>query len=56
MPADRKCPECGAAIPPGATGGLCTQCLFSLGLDAPDTPAPTLPPPPDLAPLLAKAG
>jgi WD40 repeat protein/serine/threonine protein kinase len=53
MPADRTCPECGAAIPPGATDGLCTQCLFSLGLDLPDTPLPSLSPP-DLTPLLAQ--
>src|SRR5262245_36037608 len=54
MPADVKCAECGAAIPPSATDGLCAQCLFSFGLDTPDTPQPTLAPP-DLAPLLAKA-
>src|SRR5437867_9993060 len=53
MSADRRCPGCGAAIPPGAPDGLCTQCLFALGLDAPDTALPTAPPP-DLAPLLAK--
>src|SRR5438045_9712351 len=54
MSADRKCVECGAAIPPGSTDGLCAQCLFALALAAPDTPSATLPPP-DLAPLLAKA-
>jgi eukaryotic-like serine/threonine-protein kinase len=54
MPADNKCPECGAAIPSGVADGLCTQCLFSLGLEEPDTATP-LPPPPDLAPLLAKS-
>ncbi|MCI0744603.1 MAG: protein kinase [Verrucomicrobia subdivision 3 bacterium] len=54
MSADGKCPECGAAIPPGSTGGLCPQCLFSFGLDSPDSPTPA-PGPPDLAPLLAKA-
>jgi len=43
MSQDRSCPECGAAIPAGASDGLCTQCLLSLGLDAPDpleSPAP----------------
>ena len=54
MPADRMCAECGAAIPPGSTDGLCTRCLFSLGLDVPEAPESTLPVP-DLAPLLAKA-
>src|SRR5262245_11500209 len=53
MPAERTCPECGAAIPLGSSDGLCTQCLFSFGLDAADEPtsAPALP---DLAPLLAQ--
>jgi WD40 repeat protein len=55
MSAERKCSECGAAIPPGSTDGLCGQCLFSLGMNAqPDVPA-TAPAPPDLAPLLAKS-
>src|SRR5439155_9776582 len=53
MSEDRKCTACGAAIPPGSTDGLCGQCLFALGLDAPATSAPTLPSP-DLAPLLAR--
>src|SRR5688572_19822704 len=53
MRPDERCEECGAAIPPGATDGLCTQCLFALALDAPDSPA-TVSVPPDLAPLLAK--
>jgi WD40 repeat protein len=54
MSADRTCPECGAAIPPGSTDGLCAQCLFSLGLEVPDSPV-AAPKPPELAPLLAKA-
>jgi len=53
MFSEKKCPECGEAISPGALDGLCAQCLFSLGLEAPGTPAPALPPP-DLGPLLAK--
>src|SRR5262245_48595597 len=42
MPTDGRCPECGAAIPAGATDGLCAQCLFSLGLEVPDASAPPL--------------
>src|SRR5262245_42841652 len=53
MSGARKCHECGTAIPPGSMDGLCTQCLFSLGLDTADTPEPPLPSP-DLTPLLAR--
>jgi WD40 repeat protein/serine/threonine protein kinase len=54
MPGEKICAECGAAIPPGATDGLCAQCLFSLGLAAQDTLASGHETP-DLAPLLAKS-
>jgi WD40 repeat protein len=53
MSAEKKCEDCGAAISPGATDGLCTQCLFSLGLDAPGT-SDASPLPRDGAPGLAK--
>lgn len=54
MPAENKCTECGAAIPPGAEDGHCSQCLFSLGLDKPDTTDTTLARP-DLTPLLGRS-
>jgi hypothetical protein len=53
MFAQKKCPECGAIIPAGSRDGLCTQCLFSLGLEPRETPAPALISQ-DLTPLLAK--
>jgi serine/threonine protein kinase len=52
MPVADKCPQCDAVIPPGVADGLCTQCLFSLGLEEPETA--TLPlTSPDLVPQMA---
>jgi WD40 repeat protein len=53
MPSERNCPECGAVPSPGITDGLCAQCLFSLGLEVPESPEPVAATR-DIAPLLAK--
>src|SRR5438046_10748074 len=31
MPNGRKCPQCGASLPPGALDGLCPACLLKQG-------------------------
>lgn len=38
-PTTPKCPQCGAAIPPGTPEGLCASCLLALNLGAPTAPA-----------------
>src|SRR5262245_48006664 len=48
-----SCPECGARLPP-ATGGLCAQCLLSLGLDESGALGP-VPPPPELSAILGQS-
>ena len=40
MPATKRCPSCGAEIPPDAPGGLCAACLLAPGLELPSNPAP----------------
>lgn len=47
-----NCPQCGAALPAGAPGGLCPRCLMALNLQTEtvftdDTPAAQPPLPPD---------
>jgi len=51
-PASPNCPQCGAALPAGAPGGLCPRCLMALNLKTEtvftdDTPAAQPPLPPD---------
>ena len=51
-PASPNCPQCGAALPAGAPGGLCPRCLMALNLKTEtiftdDSPAAQPPLPPD---------
>ncbi len=38
MSEPNRCPECGAALPAGALGGLCPKCLLAAGLESRDEP------------------
>ena len=39
MTASTQCPQCGAGIPPGTSGGQCLSCLLQLGLSTAQTGA-----------------
>jgi serine/threonine protein kinase len=37
MSGSKKCPKCGASLPPDAPGGYCARCLLQLGLEIGNT-------------------